>query len=263
MSPNEQSLPVCLLPVGTEATQAAQRCTVDCVNIRRPSIKRINKNLLIRLGFSTALLLCSALVASAQNTKPDEYPKVEVFVGYSALGEANGRGISLAPNGSVPANYSAEAGFETSVIGNFSKHFGIKGDFSAHFNNDSSRGPVTACSPVCTTVTQDFELKTRVYNFLAGPEFKARNSTRFTPFVHALAGFAHTSATFTTPGPTHILFLRRNDSSFAMALGGGLDIRASQRVSFRASMDYNPVFVNDSTTGTRDFFRLSLGILFH
>jgi hypothetical protein len=56
--------------------------------------------------------------------------------------------------------------------------------------------------------------------------------------------------------------LKKSDNSFAMALGGGLDIRASKRVSFRAMMDYNPVFVNDSTSGTRDFARLSLGILF-
>ena len=226
-------------------------------------MKRINKNLLIRLLSTTALLLCSTLVVSAQNTKPDEYPKVEVFVGYSALGEANGRGISLAPNSSVPANYNAEAGFETSVIRNFSKHFGIKGDFSAHFNNESASGLLTFCNPGCTTATQTFQLKTRVYNFLAGPEFKARNSTRFTPFVHALGGFAHTSATFTTPGPTFNLLLKKSDNSFAMALGGGLDIRASKRVSFRAMMDYNPVFVNDSTVGTRDFVRFSLGVLFH
>jgi len=107
------------------------------------------------------------------------------------------------------------------------------------------------------------QLKTRVYNFLAGPEFKARNSTRFTPFAYALAGVAHTSASFTSPGPTVNLLFKRSDNSFAMALGGGLDIRASQRVSFRASMDYNPVFLNDSLSGTRDFVRLSLGVLFH
>ncbi|HVI69912.1 MAG TPA: hypothetical protein VM656_00320 [Pyrinomonadaceae bacterium] len=225
-------------------------------------MKRINKNLLIRLPFCTALLLGSALVGSAQSPTPNEYPKVEVFVGYSALGESGSRAISFGPNASVSGDYEGQ-GFETSIIRNFSKHFGIKGDLSASFNNESSRGPVAACTPVCTTVIQDFQLKTRVYNFLAGPEFKARNSTRFTPFVHALGGFAHTSATFTTPGPTNILFLRRNDTSFAMALGGGLDIRASKRVSFRALMDYNPVFVNDSTSGTRDFFRLSLGVLFH
>jgi hypothetical protein len=48
-----------------------------------------------------------------------------------------------------------------------------------------------------------------------------------------------------------------------MGLGGGLDIRASKRVSFRGMLDYNPVFVNDSATGRRDFLRLSLGVLFH
>jgi len=225
-------------------------------------MKRINKNLLIRLVSSTALLLCSALLVSAQSTDSNEHPKFEFFAGYSALGETGSRVISLGPNAGVGGDFEGQ-GFETSIIRNFNKHFGIKGDFSFHFNNESNRGPVAACTPVCTTVTQDFQLKTRVYNFLAGPEFKARNSTRFTPFVHALGGFAHTSATFTTPGPTHILFIRRRDTSFAMALGGGLNIRASKRVSFRAMMDYNPVFVNDSASGTRDFVRFSLGVLFH
>ena len=226
-------------------------------------MKRINKNLLIRLAFSTALLLWSTLVVSAQNTKPDEYPKVEVFVGYSALGEANGPGISFGPNSTVGASYTSKPGFETSVTRNFTKYFGIKGDFSAHFNNESKSGPITGCTPACTTVTQDFQLKTRVYNFLAGPEFKARNSTRFTPFAHVLGGVAHTSATFTTPGPTFNLLLKKSDNSFALGLGGGLDIRASKRVSFRAMMDYNPVFVHDSAGGRRDFVRFSLGVLFH
>ena len=227
-------------------------------------MKRIHKNVRIRLAFSTALLLSSAILGSAQSPNPDEYPKFEGFVGYSPLGEAGGRGlISFGPNAAVAANYTAKAGFEASIIRNFSKRFGIKGDFSAHFNNESDSGPITACTPTCTTVTQAFQLKAHVYNFLAGPEFKARNKTRFTPFAHVLGGVAHTSATFKTAGPTLNLLLKKSDNSFAMALGGGLDIRASKRVSFRALMDYNPVFVNDSTSGTRDFVRLSLGFLFH
>jgi opacity protein-like surface antigen len=208
------------------------------------------------------VLMCATASALAQGTTSNEHPKFEFFAGYSAIGETGSRVISLGPNASVGGDYEGQ-GFETSIIRNFSKRFGIKGDFSAHFNNESNRGPIAACTPACTTVTQDFQLKTRVYNFLAGPEFKARNSTRFTPFVHALGGFAHTSATFTTPGPTHILFLRRRDTSFALGLGGGLDIRASNRVSFRAMMDYNPVFVHDSTGGRRDFVRISFGVLFH
>ena len=229
-------------------------------------MKRTNKHLLIRLAFSTALLLCLTLVGLAQSPNPDEHPKFEFFVGYSALGEASSRGINFGPTANViseHANYQGWAGFEASIIGNVSKRFGIKGDFSSHFKNQSDRGTFDACTPACTTVTQDLKLKTRVYNFLAGPEFKARNSTRFTPFAYALGGIAHTSATFTSPGPTVHLLLKRSDNSFAMALGGGLDIRASQRVSFRASMDYNPIFLNDSLSGTRNLVRLSLGVLFH
>jgi opacity protein-like surface antigen len=224
-------------------------------------MKRINKNLLIRLAFSTALLLCSALVAPAQKPNPDEYPKFEVFAGYSAIGEANSRGIGFGTAG-IMADYGTNAGFETSIIRNFSKHFGIKGDFSAHFDSESGRGPITACTPVCTTVTQDVQLKSRVYNFLGGPEFKARNRTRFTPFAYALAGGAYTKATFRTPGPALNLLLKRWDTGFAMALGGGLDIRATKRVSFRGSMDYNPVWVNDSIDSRRDLVRFSLGVLF-
>ena len=208
-------------------------------------------------------LICLPASAFAQTSTTAEYPKFEVFAGYSALGESDSRGIVFGPNAALGDNYTALAGFQTSLIGNFSKHIGIRGDFSAHFGNVSGSGPITACNPTCITVTQDNQLKTRVYNFLAGPEFKARNSTRFTPFAYALLGGAHTSATFTTPGPTVNLFLKKSDNSFAMALGGGLDIRASKRVSFRSSMDYNPVFVGDSSGGRRDLVRFSLGLLFH
>jgi len=209
----------------------------------------------------TLVLMCSGASAFAQSSTTAEYPKFEVFAGYSALGESDSRGIVFGPNAAVGDNYTSLTGFQTSLIGNFSKHIGIRGDFSAHFGNVSGSGPITSCNPTCITVTQDNRLKTRVYNFLAGPEFKARNSTRFTPFAYALAGGAHTSATFTSTGPTVNLFLKKSDNGFAMALGGGLDIRASKRVSFRGSMDYNPVFLGNST-GRRDFVRLSLGVLF-
>jgi len=74
---------------------------------------------------------------------------------------------------------------------------------------------------------------------------------------------AETKATFTSPGPPLNIFLKKSDTSFAMAFGGGLDIRATKRMSFRGLMDYNPVFVHDSTSDTRDLFRISLGVLFH
>ena len=98
-------------------------------------MKRIHKDLITSLPLCAALLLCSAAFALAQTASKDDYPKVEVFVGYSALGEANSRGIAFGA-GRTEGNYSGD-GIETSVIRNFSKHFGIKGDFSAHFNNNA------------------------------------------------------------------------------------------------------------------------------
>jgi opacity protein-like surface antigen len=210
---------------------------------------------------SVIVLMCSATVALAQNTPSDDYPRVEVFAGYSALGEANSARITFGPTASTSGNYATPTGFETSVIGNFSKHFGIKGDFSAHFNDESGR-TFTACTPTCTPVTQDVQFKTRVYNFLAGPEFKARNSTRFTPFAYALGGVAHTSAEFTSTSPTLNFLLKKSDNVPALAVGGGLDIRAGKRVSFRGTIDYNPMFIRDSGSDRRDLVRISLGVLF-
>ncbi len=224
---------------------------------------RTRRTLAFRVVLFVGFLMCPTVLAWAQGGNTDEYPKFEFFAGYSALGDANTRGIRFGNGPSTTGDFSTWTGFETSMIRNFNKHFGIKGDFSAHFNNERALFPVTVCTPTCVTATQDNQLKTRVYDFLIGPEFKARNHTRFTPFAYALAGVAHTQANFTTAGPTINFHLENGDNSFAMAVGGGLDIRATKRVSFRGSMDYNPVFVNDSLTGRRDLIRLSLGVLFH
>lgn len=224
---------------------------------------KLFKFAVIRVLVCVVLALGSGAITPAQSSNQDDYPKVEVFVGYSALGDNNGR-VNFSSNSSAPAGYANTVGFETSVTRNFTRHIGLKGDFSAHFKNDSGNGLVSLCNPVCITATQDIKFKTRVYNFLAGPEFKPRNSTRVTPFAHILGGLAHTSANFTTQGPPLNLSLGNSHTNFAMALGGGLDIRATKRVSFRGQMDYNPVFIPNSTfEGRRDFVRISLGVLFH
>ena len=211
--------------------------------------------------FGIVVLMFLAGPTLAQTAKPDEFPKLEIFAGYSALGE-NQKPIII--NGViVPHGYATEAGLETSLIRNFNRHIGLKADFSAHFNDEDGPGNVTICNPTCTTVSQAVEFRSRVYNFLAGPELKARNHTRFTPFVYALGGLGHTHARFDTPGPTFNLLLRKSTNDFAMALGGGLDLRATKRASIRASMDYNPIFVGDSSGGRRDLVRISLGVLFH
>ena len=224
---------------------------------------RTKRTLAFRLLFCAGLLMCPTVLVLAQGGNTDEYPKFEFFVGYSALGDFKNE-IGFTSNLKVGGSYATNNnGFEVSVTRNFTGYIGLKADFSAHFNNSNNSGLVTFCKPTCTTSTQDLHLKTRVYDFLAGPEFKARNSTRFTPFGYVLGGAAHTSAQFSTPGPPTFALLKKGDNGFALALGGGLDIRATRRISIRGSTDYNPVFIQDSATGRRDFVRFSLGVLFH
>jgi len=168
-------------------------------------MKRTNKYLLIRLAFCTALLLCSALLVAAQSTKPDEDPKVEFFVGYSALGETGSRVISLGPNAGVVGDFEGQ-GFETSIIRNFSKRFGIKGDFSAHFNNESSRGPVSACSPVCTTVTQDFSSRPAFTIFWLARSLRRATARALRPSCMRSAGL-RTPVQLSRPQVQHTFFL--------------------------------------------------------
>lgn len=214
-----------------------------------------------RALLSAFFVACCASAALAQSGGNDDYPKVEFFAGYSAIGEVN------ASEEEVDAGFASTKGFHTSLIGNLNKYIGIKGDFSLHFDSDT--GPVTfttPCStPPCPLATQDFSIKTRLYNFLAGPEVKARNRTRLTPFAHALFGAARGSIKLNTSGTALNLDAKETDTGFAMAFGGGLDIRATRRVSFRALMDYNPAFIGETDFGERrrfDNVRISIGILF-
>ncbi len=97
-------------------------------------------------------LLLLALPASAQ-----DYPKAEIFGGFSYV------------NVEDPIDIEREAfiGFQTSFAGNFNKSFGIVGDFggqSRFFGGET-------------------------YEFMAGPRFTSRGDTA-TGFVHAMFGGA-------------------------------------------------------------------------
>lgn len=209
--------------------------------------------------------------ASAQSGADDQYPKREYFIGYSASGSLGEKEPIVVVNQTISSFFNEHAGgnkgFEVSFIGNLNKYVGIKGDFSAYFTNRRiSGGTFESCvGAVCTTSTQDFNVDSKAAYFMGGPEIKGRNNSRFTPWVHALAGVVRSRSDFSTAGA--ITFSdRATDTGFTMAFGGGLDIRASKRVSFRGMIDYNPTFLKPSDLGSRerqDHVRLSLGILFH
>jgi opacity protein-like surface antigen len=159
-------------------------------------------------------------------------------------------------------------GVELSGVGNVSRYIGIKGDFSVHVKDFEFDVP-----QVGTTPATRFKVDASLYNFLGGVQVKdnSKEGSRFRPFGHALVGVAHqrakldssffTSAFCQQPG----IDCREQDSEtstgFAAAIGGGLDIKATERFSIRAfQVDYNPTRLNDSMQNN---FRFGVGIVFH
>jgi opacity protein-like surface antigen len=226
-------------------------------------MRRTTIVLIAIVGFASSVL--------AQSGSSEQYPKREYFLGVSASGSVDNDKSVVAVNQSISSFFNEHAGgtagFQASFIANLNKHVGIKADFAAYVNNRLiSGGNFQSCvGTVCTTSTQDFNVDSKALYFMAGPELKGRNHTRLTPFVHALAGIVHSRSEFRTTGALTFSD-HTTDTGFSMAFGGGLDIRASKRVSIRAMMDYNPTFLKESDLGSRerqDHVRLSLGILFH
>lgn len=223
---------------------------------------------LIGLEFtSLSLLVCCASLTLAQDPSAARYPSIEISTGYSAI-ETNDHSFQFANIGPVRNLDFDEGGFgfEAAVIRNLSRWVGIMGDFSAHFSSD--KFPVTVampCSlPPCASASQPGSINPRLFNFLAGPEIKWRNRTRFTPFVHALAGVAHSTATFSTSGPLVNLSRTDAETGFAMSLGGGVDVRISRRFSFRGGVMYGQSLVGSSALPRQkvDYAGWSSGVLF-
>jgi opacity protein-like surface antigen len=219
--------------------------------------------------FLMLVLLCVPLVR-AQGSNDSQFPKYEIYAGYLDSGEFPYNVFRFpVGNGAVisESDFGTHHGFDASFTRNFAKYIGIKGDFSAHFHHDEGTGNfMVACGQTTCVVSQPVELTPRLFNFLGGPEFKLRNHTRFTPLAYGLFGVAHTTSTFKTSGSTLNLSLNTTETGFAMAFGGGLDIRITRRISFRMTTDFNPKWVGRNDNGARQVqndLRFSVGILFH
>lgn len=205
-----------------------------------------------KLFFIIALALpaCApSAFAQGGTAAVDGRPGPEVFVGYSNLQAEGIPGNEPNQTGSLDDELFGDRegihGFNAAVTGFISPRVGITGDFSFH---RKSRSFDFQPSPSAPNVRGDVE--TRVLNFLGGPTVKFRNESRATPFVRALFGVANTrfdvEQTQTGTGGTQTLNFDTGSTDFAMAVGGGLDVRVGNRVDLRVlQFDYNPVFLRD------------------
>jgi hypothetical protein len=171
------------------------------------------------------LLLLSGTVAAAQ------IPSANVFFGYSYYNTD----ISN-------VSHANTNGWEASAEGKIIPLLGIVADFDAHYG---SQNFVTACQLCALSVM--YHASFVEHNYLFGPRL-SMSFGKIRPFAEGLIGGAHVNVN--NGGPS--------DTSFATALGGGLDYKLIPFLAWRFQGDY--VYTHFFST-TQNNSRLSTGIV--
>ena len=227
------------------------------------------------LALPTLLLLC----ATAAFAQSNDYTKWEFFGGYSALQFDNIGGDTGNPNvDDILSGRNTLRGFELAITRNFHKYVGAKFDYSLHLREDNFSRPAGSGTVDST-----------IQNFLGGIQIKNNNEDgpRFKPFAHALFGVAVQKVDVDSPQLVSLFGVNDfhvNETSFAMAFGGGVDFRVNHRIDIRAGqVDWNIINRGDQQTGIvlvptplqtvgtpfvipgtrQDNLRLSIGIVIH
>ena len=221
-----------------------------------------------RLWMLCVLVLCLSQVGLAQGT-----PSFEVFGGASYFRlHASGaeapefvgvQGVLLCPP-TVPSSAGCLEqrninfglyGWDASVTQNMNNWFGGDLDVSGVY---ATPKPSFFYPPVA--------IPTSIYTVMYGPRFTYRKSGRLTPFFHVLLGVAringhNNQATIFTPLDALVpQGTSRSETAFALAPGGGIDMRIGHSISIRLiQLDY----VMTRFYGQRqDNARASAGVVF-
>lgn len=176
------------------------------------------------------LFLVAALMLFAMPMAAMAQESTQIFGGYSYLrGDDDDGGVDL-------------HGWNVSVNQNFKKWIGLKADFSGHYGEVS----------VISTVNKS---DLNAYLFLIGPQFNLGKYERIRPYAHVLFGAMRTNlTTFTTAGRASL-----RDSAFAMAVGGGLDVKVTDVIAVRLfQADYVLTRFDDDTQNN---LRVSTGLV--
>ena len=142
-----------------------------------------------------------------------------------AMAQDSGASTTSYPHGTGEAAFGythvtgdiGQNGWFASGAKNFGDHFAGEAEITGSYGNTS---------------VLNFTAKQHQYAFLFGPKvmFDTRNA-RLTPFAHRLFGVAHTGLDTNIPGAND------SDSSFAWALGGGIDYNITHNIAARGKAD--------------------------
>lgn len=169
----------------------------------------------IALACFLAVLSVSALAVDTSTG----FPRAEVFGGYQYT--------HLEGGGS--AN-----GFNFAANGNFNDWFGVAFDLGSAYQ---SVGGVSANN----------------YTYTFGPVLSLRANKAYTPFVHALIGGDHASASFSG--------FSAGANGFALLAGGGVDGNVNRNLAIRVVQADWMLLHGDGGTSSKNV-RLSFGVVF-
>ena len=191
-------------------------------------------------------VVCSILIGAGA-AYAQLVPKGNVFVGYSYSR------ADVFP-GSSPAFASSRTGslngWEGSLEGKVFPFVGIVADFSGHYGSqDFTTGCEAIPTPPCQPTSANAHANLNSYLF--GPRVSFTVG-RFTPFAEALFGAAHIREHAQSAG------LSQADTSFATALGGGVDYKLFAPIAWRFQGD---LLQTRFFSNTQNNLRLSTGIV--
>ena len=178
--------------------------------------------------FIAAICLSACNLLAQENLRS----RVEVFGGYqfSRIDGYNGNGWNV-----------------SSAV-NLNRWLGVAADLSGTYKHENFLGPLCP-GPICSGSAVD--VKNSTYMF--GPVLSYRSHGRATPFVHALFGGDHLSGTASGFGSAPA-------NGFAMALGGGTDVKLNRRWAVRLfQVDW--LYLRFSGTGESSNARVSTGLV--
>ena len=171
-------------------------------------------------------------------------PGLILLVALSALAQSPARSHGRLSPGEVP-NAELSLGYSflrasdggsvnfhggsASIAGNFNRWFGIVGDFGGYR-------------------ASEVVISANVFSYLFGPRISYRDNDRITPFAQVLVGGARISASGASL------------NSFALAAGGGIDIKAAEHIAIRL---VQAEYVYTRFSGVKqNNVRLSAGVVF-
>jgi hypothetical protein len=205
----------------------------------------------------------------------DSSSKIQVFGGYSwQRADIGMDGEILDPVFRTPTGTfrgpSAFNGLDTQIQYNANRTFGFAADFGGNYGSpfNTAGGKGVSGLPSGSSIS-----------FLVGPVVSS-HAKHSTLFLHGLLGLnrLHSSSTSTLTGTTFHALPSVSDTTFAMALGGGLDYDASPHFGVRlGQFDYlytahnMDIFANklfgpgtfNNLAAHQDNFRIATGVVFH